>query len=317
MISNKTIDLAGFDYSEDLCDLLSDLLVACSHIYDEIPKQAAKSAISYTSSTNIHGEQQNSIDILANTILSDALKANSHARAYGSEEEDDCVALDPTGKYLVTFDPLDGSTNIEVAGTTATIFSILPAKPTQDGAISHQFKQPGVNQLCAGYALYSSSLTVILTDGKRVHSYVWLPTERQFVLTANVLNAAKDSKDISANLVGYKEWPQALIQFVEGQVLPQDSRYRLRYQATIASDLHRILHKGGLYLYPQNETRYPNGKIRLIYEAAPLALIAEAAGAKAIVGVNGQRILEVAATSLHQTVPVIYGSANEVERLSL
>lgn len=312
MQNNINVDFSGLNFSCDLQKVICSLLSACVEIQDEIPRQAAKSAIRYTESTNIHGEQQNSIDILSNHILANALKANAHVMAYGSEEEDDCVPTNADGKYLVTFDPLDGSTNIEVGGTTATIFSVLPAMDSKNDDIASQFMQPGINQLCAGYALYSSSLTVVLTNGSQVYCYVWLPSEQKFVNTCSQLKTPGDSKDISGNLVSYKDWPEFLVKFVEQQVLPKNNSYRQRYQATIASDLHRIFKKGGLYLYPQNEPRYPNGKIRLIYEASPLALIAEATGAKALT--DTQRILEIVPNGLHQTVPVIYGSSNEVKK---
>ncbi|WP_438863354.1 class 1 fructose-bisphosphatase [Neptunicella sp.] len=300
-------------FSAGLQSVVTSIIDSCVDIYKLLPAQLAQNANPYLSDMNVHGERQTKVDLVANDLLGAGLKRNPQVVAYISEEEHQNVSVSPSGNFLVAFDPLDGSGNLAVNGTTATIFSVL----TADGAIATKgekaFLQPGKQQLCAGYVLYGSTLTVVIADGKQIISFVWQEQENQLVTAVEHFAPSHTNKVVSANLVKYRNWPPNVREFVDKQILVSNSGYSQRYQATIASDIHRIINNGGLYLYPEDSLDYPQGKIRYLYEASPLALIAESVGLCAVAA--GKRILDICPTSIHQTTPVAYGTESVIRQI--
>ncbi|WP_416306652.1 fructose-bisphosphatase class I [Neptunicella sp. SCSIO 80796] len=300
-------------FSTGLQSVVTNIIDSCVDIYKLLPAQLAQNANAYLSDVNVHGERQTKVDLVANDIIGSGLKRNPQVVAYISEEEHQNVSVNPSGNFLVAFDPLDGSGNLAVNGTTATIFSVLAADTVLATEGEKAFLLPGKQQLCAGYVLYGSSLTIVIADGRQIISFIWQEQDNQLVPVTDCFNPSANNKVVSANIVKYRNWPPNVGEFVDTHILAQSSGYSLRYQATIASDIHRIINNGGLYLYPEDSLDYPEGKIRYLYEASPLALITESVGLCAVAA--GKRILDICPTSIHQTIPVVYGTESVIRQI--
>lgn len=297
----------------DLAELLGALASACIEIANKL-RTAGLSAdvLGAAGATNIQGEEQQKLDVLANTILTDALRPLTSVAAIVSEEDDEPIILSesPSAKFLVIFDPLDGSSNIDVNGPTGTIISIMERRG--NGPVSTAMLQRGSAQTAAMYVLYGPSTVLVYTTGDAAHGYTLDPEMQQFVLSSESIQMPSSGPYYSTNEANLADYPgtyqQAILGLKTGTLT--GDKHGARYIGALVADFHRTLLKGGIYLYPPTE-KSPNGKLRLLYEANPLALIARAAGGRATNGAVD--ILAVDPQIPHQRVPLVIGSATEVE----
>lgn len=265
---------------------------------------------------NVQGEEQKKLDVIANDLLMDALTQNTACAGVASEEMDNAVAATAGGALLVLFDPLDGSSNIDINMPVGTIFSILPYNNQGHTATDADFLQAGTAQLAAGYVLYGTSTVMALTLGNGVAMFSLDTQSNQFVLIQQNISIDADTKEYAVNASNYRHWLPAMQRYVDelvaGKTGARGKDYNMRWVAAMVGDVHRILCRGGVFSYPF-DTKDPNkaGKLRLMYEANPMALLIEQAGGKATDAT--QRILGITPTSIHQRVPVVLGAKNEVD----
>jgi len=263
---------------------------------------------------NIQGEVQKKLDIIANQLLKDILLEDSSVRTVASEEEDHAVGGHPDGAFIVAFDPLDGSSNIDVNGQIGTIFTIYLARDDVPFDSDEQFNQKGVSQVCAGYVLYGPSSLLVMTTGGPTRCYTLDSTHGGYLLTNQQLHIPSQSREFAVNMANYRYWDEPTQVYFDKLLYTSESfeKSSIRWNAAMVGDVHRILCRGGLFLYPQDKrVGNDNGKIRLLYEANPLAMLVENAGGKATS--RGARILEIAPDDLHQRVPVTLGSTEPVD----
>ncbi len=297
--------------SESLAGVISAIALAGKSIAEKVRRARIEDVLGDVGAINLHGEVQQKLDVLSNALLLHCLSACPRVGVCASEEEDEPVVVRPWsdgGEFCVLFDPLDGSSNIDVAVSVGTIFSILPALDGPDPAAA--VLQPGTRQIAAGYILYGSSVLMVLTTGDGVDMYVLDPSLGEFVLVMERLEIPSASKIYSVNEAYFDLFSpgiQAYLRFAH------ESGYGSRYVGSMVADVHRTLLKGGVFLYPAT-TKHPDGKLRLLYEGNPMALVIEQAGGAAATG--EQRILEVEPRKLHQRCPVILGSPEEVEHVT-
>lgn len=262
---------------------------------------------------NATGDQQKKLDVLANDLMVNLLRSSYSTCLLVSEENDNVIEVDTKkhGKYIVTFDPLDGSSNIDCLVSIGTIFGIF--KKTTDGPpTASDALQPGNKLVAAGYALYGSATVIVIATDLSVDMFMLDPSIGEFVLTDKDMKIKKKGKYFSINEGYTKFWDPAVKEYVERKKFPQDgsSPYNARYIGSMVADVHRTIVYGGVFAYPAH-SKSPNGKLRLLYEAAPMAFILEKAGGKATTG--DQRILDVMPDSIHQRVPVFLGSPDDVD----
>lgn len=301
-----------------VCTSLSNLIQTLASTSKEISFAVRHGALSgilgVTEHENIQGEQQKKLDIITNEMLKRALCENFDVKGIASEEEDEIVTANENGKYLVCFDPLDGSSNIDINSLVGTIFSILPApseKLTQDS-----FLQSGRNQLAAGYVLYGPSTMLALTTGKGVQIFTLNPKDNQFMLTHDAVAIPRDTAEFAINMSNQRFWEAPMQTYIAdlllGTIGPRDQVFNMRWIAAMVGDVHRVLCRGGLFSYPtDNKNPQQPNKLRLMYEANPMAFLVEQAQGKASTGY--QNILDIKPDHIHQRVAVILGSANEVD----
>ena len=264
---------------------------------------------------NIQGETQKKLDVVSNDILKQALLDSGTVRALASEEEETIVAGNNSGRYLVAFDPLDGSSNIDINSMVGTIFSIFAA-PATDSVSEQDFLQPGRQQLAAGYVLYGPSVMLVLTLGDGVQMYTLDQQQNQFILTVDKVSIDEDTREFAINMSNQRFWAKPMQQYISdllaGENGPRGKNFNMRWVAAMVADVHRILCRGGLFTYPwdQREPDKP-GKLRLMYEANPMGMLVEQAGGAAYT--DKGPILDIQPEKIHQRVPVILGSANEVK----
>ena len=273
-------------------------------------------------SENVQGEVQKKLDIIANEVLIEANEWGGHLAAMASEEMDNIHVVPnryPQGEYLLMFDPLDGSSNIEVNVSIGTIFSVLKKVSTNQAVSEQDFLQPGTQQVAAGYCIYGPQTTLVLTVGDGVAMFTLDREQGSFVLTQENVKIPEDTKEFAINMSNMRHWDAPVKRYVDeclaGKEGPRGKDFNMRWIASMVADVHRILTRGGIFMYPwdKREPEKP-GKLRLMYEANPMGWLVEQAGGAAT---NGhQRILEVQPTQLHQRVSVILGSKNEVERVT-
>jgi fructose-1,6-bisphosphatase I len=277
-------------------------------------------------SENVQGEVQKKLDIIANEVLIEANEWGGHLAAMASEEMDSIYVVPnryPKGEYLLLFDPLDGSSNIDVNVSIGTIFSVLK-KCHDDPAVIEQvsegdFLQSGSKQVAAGYCVYGPQTTLVLTVGDGVAMFTLDREQGSFVLTQEDVKIPADTKEFAINMSNMRHWDEPVKRYIDeclqGQEGPRGKDFNMRWIASMVADVHRIMTRGGVFMYPWDK-REPNkpGKLRLMYEANPMAWLIEQAGGAAT---NGrQRILDIQPTSLHERVSVILGSKNEVDRVT-
>ena len=306
--------------SGELSSLLGSIKLAAKIVNREINKAGLADITGYVGAENIQGEEQQKLDLYANDKFKAALEARDQVCGIASEEEDLAVSfkrqLNRDAKYVVLMDPLDGSSNIDVNVSVGTIFSIYRRiSPVGSPAIDADFLQPGHRQVAAGYVIYGSSTMLVYTTGNGVHGFTYDPSLGVFCLSHENMQIPVDGNIYSINEGNYIRFPLGVKKYIKycQEYVPQDNRpYTSRYIGSLVADFHRNLLKGGIYLYPST-ANYPNGKLRLLYECNPMALLIEQAGGRATDG--QQRILDLVPTELHQRVPFFVGSTNMVNKV--
>jgi fructose-1,6-bisphosphatase I len=302
----------------DLRLLVEVVARAVKAISINVGKGALAGVLGEAGTGNVQGEAQKKLDVIANEILLEANEWGGHLAAMASEEMEGPHPIPhryPKGEYLLLFDPLDGSSNIDVNVSVGTIFSVLRC-PEGGPADERAFLQPGSAQVCAGFAVYGPSTVLVLTMGDGVHVFTLDREVGSFVLTQENVRIPEQTKEFAINMSNQRFWEPPVKRYVEellaGKTGPRGKDFNMRWVASMVADVFRILARGGVFLYPR-DARDPSrpGRLRLMYEANPMALIVEQAGGRATTGT--ERILDVAPTSLHQRVPVILGSREEVD----
>jgi fructose-1,6-bisphosphatase I len=303
----------------ELQSVVTTLLDVTKNISLAVRQGALAGVLGSAKMENVQGETQKKLDVIANELLKAALRENIHVRALASEEEEYVVAAHNAGKYIVAFDPLDGSSNIDINGQIGTIFTIYPALNTVASDSPLQFCQQGKQQVCAGYVLYGASTLLVMTSGGATRCFTLDPTTNAFVLTNGKLQVPQNTEEFSINMANQRFWSDNFKRYVAdlqlGETGGRGKRFNMRWNAAMVGDVHRVLTRGGIFMYP-NDSRNPRqpAKLRLLYEANPMAMLIENAGGKACSEATNkiQGILEITPESLHQRVSVILGSANEV-----
>ena len=311
------VDLAAWLDAEHgdtaLADVVATIAATCARISDVVASGALSGSLGAAGSTNVQDEEQKKLDVITNDMLSDALKACGPVAGLASEELEEVEPTGRTGGFLVTFDPLDGSSNIDVNVSVGTIFSVLPA-PAGRAPTEADFLQPGRNQVAAGYAVYGPQTMLVLTLGGGVDAFT-LGADGRWLLTHPALTIKADTAEFAINMSNQRHWAEPMRRYIDGCLKgkdgPRGKNFNMRWVASMVADVHRIMMRGGIFMYPW-DAREPDkpGKLRLMYEANPMSLLVERAGGQATDGVAP--ILDVQPTKLHQRVPVVLGSANEV-----
>ncbi|MDB5990238.1 MAG: fbp [Herbaspirillum sp.] len=295
---------------------------ACKSISHAVGKGALGEVLGTAGSENVQGEVQKKLDIISNDILLEANEWGGHLAAMASEEMETIHLIPnryPQGEYMLLFDPLDGSSNIDVNVSIGTIFSVLKAPEGMTTPTEQDFLQQGAKQVAAGYAVYGPQTVLVLTTGNGVHCFTLDREMGAWVLTQRDIQIPADTKEFAINASNMRHWHPPVKRYVDemlaGVTGPLQKDFNMRWVASMVADVHRILSRGGIFMYPA-DTRDPGmpGKLRLMYEANPMAFIVEQAGGAATDG--RQRILDIQPTQLHQRVPVFLGSKNEVERVT-
>jgi fructose-1,6-bisphosphatase I len=300
----------------ELSDLLHDLSLAAKVISLEVNKAGLVDILGFTGDQNIHGENVKKLDIYANDMMIKAMDHGGHLCVMASEEEEDIIHIPPEfyiGKYVLLFDPLDGSSNIDANVSIGTIFSIYKRVSPEGGpGTMEDCLQTGIKQVAAGYIIYGSSTIFVYTAGNGVHGFTLDPSFGEFILSHPNIKTPKKSKIYSINEGNYLYWHPGLkkyIKWLQDEDEATNRPYSSRYIGSMVSDIHRNLLYGGIYMYPA-DSRNPNGKLRLMYECNPMAFIVEQAGGRAS---NGkQRMLDIKPSSLHQRTPIFIGSEEDV-----
>lgn len=300
--------------------LISAIADVSQSISAAVHKGALGGVLGSAGSENIQGETQKKLDIIANDMILDALAATGVVAGMASEELDDSspVPGHSDRPFLVLFDPLDGSSNIDVNVSIGTIFSILP-NPDVGEITNESFLQPGTEQLAAGYVVYGPQTSLVLTFGKGVVAFTLDREAGQYIQTSESMDIPEDTKEFAINMSNQRHWYQPVQRYIaellEGKTGVRGKDFNMRWIASMVADVHRVLTRGGIFMYPK-DLRDPNkpGKLRLMYEANPMSLLVEQAGGKSFDAT--QRILDIQPTDLHQRCAVMLGSANEVQRVS-
>lgn len=308
--------LRSDEVEADLIQVIETVIDASKEIASRVRQGALAGVLGSTQAENIQGETQKQLDIISNQLLKDLLLACTPVAALASEEEDTIVAANPAGKYVVAFDPLDGSSNIDINGQIGTIFSIYRALDSVPHNSELQFNQKGSQQACAGYVLYGPSTLLAITTGKGTRCFTLDSTQGNFLLTADTIQIAKDTQEFAINMSNSRFWNEDMRCYIDDLILgetgPRQKRYNMRWNAAMVGDVHRVLTRGGIFLYPSdNRNAKQPAKLRLLYEANPMAMLIENAGGKG--WSEQQRILDIQPQQLHERVAVILGSANEVD----
>jgi fructose-1,6-bisphosphatase I len=306
-----------------LSDMLADIALACKVISQEVNRAGLIDILGFTGQENVQGEQVKKLDVYANDVLTNVLKAGGHVCAVCTEEEETFIPIDEkfadnkyvTNKYVCHFDPLDGSSNIEANISIGTIFSIY--KRVSDGGLGtmDDCLQPGYKQVAAGYVIYGSSTVLVYTAGKGTHGFTLDPSVGEFLLSHENIQIPKRSKIYSTNEGNTSKWSpgvQNYVKYLKESDADTNRPYSSRYVGSLVADFHRNLLYGGIFMYPA-DNKNKNGKLRLMYEANPLSFIVEQAGGKGSDGAN--RILDLKPESLHQRTPLFIGSEEDVNLL--
>jgi fructose-1,6-bisphosphatase I len=290
---------------------------ACKHIAGLISAGALEGSLGATRGDHGGGDVQKELDIIANGLLLSALR-EAPVAALASEELDGAIPLYAGGPLLVAIDPLDGSSNIDTNVSIGTIFSVLPAPANGNATDPAAFLQPGACQLAAGYAIYGPQTALVLTAGEGTHVFTLDPRNRQFRLTAERVCVPAKTREFAINASNHRHWDEPIRIYVDdclkGSEGPRGEDFNMRWIASMVAEAHRVLARGGIYMYPGDlRDGYQHGRLRLIYEASPIAWLIEQAGGAASTGTA--RILEITPERIHQRVPLIFGSRDEVDRL--
>lgn len=305
----------------DLRLLLEVVARACKRISIAVGKGALGGVLGDAGTQNVQDEAQKKLDVLSNDILLEANAWGGHLAGLASEEMDLPSAIPdgyPKGGYLLLFDPLDGSSNIDVNVSVGTIFSVLRCPEGMSGSDEKAFLQPGTTQVAAGYAVYGPSTMLILTVGNGVSAFTLDREQGSFVLTQRNITIPEDTKEFAINTSNQRFWEPPVQRYVaecvQGKEGPRGRDFNMRWVASMVADVHRVVSRGGIFMYPMDsKTQAQGGKLRLLYEANPMSFIVEQAGGASSTG--RERIMALQPQKLHQRVPVIMGSKNEVEKV--
>ncbi len=298
----------------ELAQVIETIGNTCKNIDQLLQKGALAGVLGSAQHENVQGEEQKKLDVISNDYLINALKVHPHVGGLASEELDEFTPAQENGEFLVLFDPLDGSSNIDINMCVGTIFSILPAKNAVTKA--EDFMQAGTNQVAAGYVLYGPSTMMALTVGAGVVFFTFDPETQEFLLTSKDIQVAADTKEYAINASNQRHWEEPVKRYIgelqDGKTSVRGKDFNMRWVACMVGDIHRILCRSGIFLYPY-DTKDPKkaGRLRLMYEANPMSMLMEQAGGASTTG--RVRILEIQPTELHQRVPVVIGSKNEVD----
>lgn len=303
--------------------LINDIATACKKIDSLVHKGGLIGVLGEAGSENVQGEDQKKLDIITNEVFIEALENNGHVAGMASEEMEDVYNL-PAGKrrghYTATFDPLDGSSNIDVNVSVGSIFSILKAPEGVEDPQEEHYMIPGTEQVAAGYVLYGPSTMMVLTTGQGVQMFTLDHSMGEFVLTRDDVQIPEDTAEFAINMSNMRHWEEPVRRYVQecldGTTGTRDKDFNMRWVASMVAEVHRILTRGGIFMYPVDEkmkAKGTEGKLRLMYEANPMAMIVEQAGG--VCSTGRERIMAIQPSKLHQRVPVILGSKNEVDRV--
>lgn len=301
----------------DLISLIKTILAATKEISFRVSQAHLSGLMGSTLDENIQGEVQKELDVVANELIKDILLESGFVKAISSEEEDTSVAGEEDGNFLVSFDPLDGSSNIDINSLIGTIFSIHEAPKDMKADDPDMFKQAGVKQVCAGYVLYGPSTMLAMTTGNGTHFYVLDRTHGGYLLVERNVKIPEDTQEFALNMSNQRFWHEPMKNYVDDLLLgsdgPLEKNYNMRWVAAMVGDAHRVLSRGGLFAYPADtkDAKKPS-KLRLMYEANPISFLVEQAGGLSVTSEG--RIMEIEPDSIHQRVEVILGSKNEVEK---
>lgn len=304
----------------DLTHLLNDVITACKQISHLVNQGDLLGTWGSADSENVQGEIQKKLDLISNDLMVDALKWTGHLAGMVSEEDDEPISIPteyPRGTYLALFDPLDGSSNIDVNLTVGTIFSILRCDEGINPSLD-DFLQKGSQQVCAGFALYGPSTMLILTTGQGVNGFTLDQEVGEFYLTHPSMVIPEDTQEFAINMSNQRFWEPPIQKYIaecmQGTEGVREKDFNMRWIASLVAEVYRVLTRGGVFMYPY-DLRDPTkeGRLRLMYEANPIAFIVEQAGGLSSTG--RQRTLEVEPKEIHQRVPVILGAKNEVNRI--
>ena len=302
----------------DLRQLIAVVGRACTNISIAVSKGALGGVLGDAGTGNVQGEAQKKLDVISNEILLEANAWGGHLAACASEEMDHCQPVPdtyPRGDFLLLFDPLDGSSNIDVNVSVGTIFSVLRSPAGTEAPTDASFLQPGTAQIAAGYCIYGPSTQMVLTTGHGTHAFTLDRETGEFVLTQRGMRIPEDTQEFAINMSNQRHWEAPMQGYVQdllaGKEGARGKNFNMRWIASMVADVHRILTRGGIFIYPWDK-KDPGkaGKLRLMYEANPMGLLVEQAGGAATTG--RERILDIQPDQLHQRVPVFLGSRNEV-----
>lgn len=307
----------------DFTSLLNDIVTACKVISNAVNHGALVDVLGSAESENVQGETQKKLDVISNDVFLKSNEWAGHLAAMASEEMEEVYQIPgqyPRGKYLLVFDPLDGSSNIDVNVSVGTIFSILRAPEGVQNPTAEDFLQPGTRQVCAGYALYGPSSMMVLTTGNGVNGFTLDQNIGEFILTHPDMKIPETTSEFAINASNMRFWEAPVKRYIDeclsGKTGPRGRDFNMRWIASMVAEVHRILTRGGIFMYPLDEKMKEkglNGKLRLMYEANPMSFIVEQAGGMSSTG--RERILDIQPEGLHQRVPVILGSSEEVQRV--
>ena len=302
-----------------LTGLIAHLADTCKEISFKVSRGALAGVLGSAGSENVQGETQKKLDVIANDIMCQACAESGYVSGIASEEMDHALQVPENcevGPYLVLFDPLDGSSNIDINVSIGTIFSILPAGEPHRNVTDEEFLQPGVNQLAAGYVIYGPQTQLVFTKGHGTVVFTLDLSSGTYLQTCEGMNIPAAAKEFAINCSNMRHWEAPVVRYINellaGKTGPRGKDFNMRWVAAMVAEVHRILNRGGIFMYPR-DNRDPSkpGKLRLMYEANPMSWLIEEAGG---VATNGyERIREIKPTGLHQRVAVFLGAKEEVE----
>ncbi|NRP37791.1 MULTISPECIES: class 1 fructose-bisphosphatase [unclassified Marinobacterium] len=301
----------------DLVEVIEVLMIACKEVALQLREGALAGVLGTSTLTNVQGETQKKLDIVSNDIIKKVLLDNRLVRGVASEEEEEPVWGSRDGRYLVTFDPLDGSSNIDINVSVGTIFSIIEAPKPWAKQDTNEFLQPGRKQVAAGYVLYGPSAVLALTTGSGVNMFTLAHTG-DFILTEESVKIPEETSEFSINMSNKRHWEPQMQEYIDDLLLgeegPREKNYNMRWVASMVAEVHRLLTRGGIFTYPW-DSRDPSkpGKLRLMYEGNPMSFLIEQAGG--VASTCYEEIMDLSPEHIHQRVSVALGSKQEVEML--
>lgn len=309
------------DSTGDFSGLLNAVATAAKIIANQVNKGALVGALGSADAENVQGEVQKKLDVISNEVMIGETEWTGHLAAMASEELEEFHPIPARyrrGKYLLVFDPLDGSSNIDVNISVGTIFSVLRSPNPGAEPTVEDFLQPGVEQVCGGFVLYGPSTLLVLTTGNGVDGFTLDRDIGAFILTHPQMRVPEDAEEFAINASNERFWEPPVRRYVqeclEGRTGPRAKDFNMRWIASLVAEAFRILTRGGVFLYP-HDSKDPSrpGRLRLMYEANPISFVIEQAGGASSTG--RERIMEIVPEGLHQRVPLVFGSRNEVERI--